>query len=273
MLNSICNTTPSAGLGDFSKEGHLWTLLTGHTNADCCRAHSVFWHIQMKIWMFPGTCSPAMTTPRKFTWCNVLTFAKHIMNRYLLASLASHLKPNQKIWKYFWRLIFLPCLFRDALSSGYGQLDNSIGFSISKDQQGGTAPLLLSNWADRVNWRVVVFLWECWKDCLVSPSLQLQLLKTMSNQFALQECQVRFESNKLTKRTLYLRGPLDLQAWSDLRWVWIVGLQGQCYLLLSTTASFEMLSNIHSHFRQCDGCKGASGMISNPDWWSSQRLL
>ena len=149
----------------------------------------------------------------------------------------------------------------------------SVGFSIWKDQQGDTAPLLLSNWADRVNWRVVVFLWECWKDCLVSLSLQLQLLKSMSNQFALQECQVRFESNKLTKRTLYLRGPLDLQAWSDLRWVWIVGLQGQCYLLLSTTASFEIMSNIHSHFRQCDGCKDPSGMISNPDWWSSQRLL
>ena len=115
--------------------------------------------------------------------------------------------------------------------------------------------------AERIVWSVV------------SPSLQLQLLKTMSNQFALQECQVRFESNKLTKRTLYLRGPLDLQAWSDLRRVWIVGLQGHCYLLLSTTASFEILSNIHSHFRQCDGCKGASGMISNPDWWSSPRLL
>ena len=102
MLNSICNTTPSAGLGDFSKEGHLWTLLTGHTNADCCRAHSVFWHLQMKIWMFPGTCSPAMTTPQKITWCNVLTFAKHIMNTSILTS---HLNPNKKIWKYFWQLI------------------------------------------------------------------------------------------------------------------------------------------------------------------------
>ena len=271
MLNSICNTTPSAGLGDFSKEGHLWTLLTGHTNADCCRAHSVFWHLQMKIWMFPGTCSPAMTTPQKITWCNVLTFAKHIMNTSILTS---HLNPNKKIWKYFWQLILFiqtcPAYFVTHLALVMDNCKISVGFSIWKDQQGCIVPLLLSNWADRVNWRVVVFLWECWKDCLVSPSLQLQLLKTMSNQFTLQECQVRFESNKLTKRTLYLRGPLDLQAWSDLRWV---RLQGHFYLLLSTTASFEILSNIHSHFRQCDGCKGASGMISNPDWWSSPRLL
>ena len=164
----------------------------------------------------------------------------------------------------------MPCLFRDALSSGYGQLQNFYWLFNLKRSTGLYRTTPLSNWADRVNWRVVGFLWECWKDCLVSPSLQLQLLKTMSNQFTLQECQVRFESNKLRKRTLYLRGPLDLQAWSDLRWV---HLQGFCYLLLSTTACFEILSNIHSHFRQCDGCKGASGMISNPDWWSSPRLL
>ena len=75
---------------------------TGHTNADCCRAHSVFWHLQMKIWMFPGTCSPAMTTPQKITWCNVLTFAKHILNTSILTS---HLNPNKKIWIYFWQLI------------------------------------------------------------------------------------------------------------------------------------------------------------------------
>ena len=226
MLNSICNTTPSAGLGDFSKEGHLWTLLTGHTNADCCRAHSVFWHLQMKIWMFPGTCSPAMTTPQTITWCNVLTFAKHILNTSILTS---HLNPNKKIWIYFWQLILFiqtcPAYFVTHLALVMDNWKISIDFSIWKDQQGCTVPLLLSNWADRVNWRVVVFLWECWKDCLVSPSLQLQLLKTMSNQFTVQECQVRFESNKLTKRTLYLRGPLDLQAWSDLGWV---RLQGHC---------------------------------------------
>ena len=114
--------------------------------------------------------------------------------------LTSHLNPNKKIWIYFWQLILFiqtcPAYFVTHLALVMDNCKISIGFSIWKDQQGCTVPLLLSNWADRVNWRVVVFLWECWKDCLVSPSLQLQLLKTMSNQFTLQECQVRFESNK-----------------------------------------------------------------------------
>ena len=168
---------------------------------------NVSWHMQ--------SCNDHTT---KKPWRNVLTFAKHILNTSILTS---HLNPNKKIWIYFWQLILFiqtcPAYFVTHLALVMDNWKISIDFSIWKDQQGCTLPLLLSNWADRVNWRVVVFLWECWKDCLVSPSLQLQLLKTMSNQFTLQECQVRFESNKLTKRTLYLRGPLDLQPWSDLR--------------------------------------------------------